>query len=146
LDYSIELFNYTYGQDKPADYKGSQDKLEGAIKKSIEVNNSAEANYLMVQHKSNQIYDLQEEQRKIKGTKPEDVKKKNALTAQINKMYDESITYAETAERLFSEKKELKNVEKANYKAILTQLSNYYKGKKQADKAKTYEDKLKQLG
>jgi hypothetical protein len=145
LDYAIELFNYTYGQNKPADYKVAQGRLDSAIRNAISVNNSAEANYLMVQSISNQIYDIQESQRAIKGTKPEDVKRKNAYTADINKKYEEMVKYAETAAQQFSERNQLKEVEKANYKAVLSQLTNYYKFKKQADKAKTYEDRAKTL-
>lgn len=146
LDYAIELFNYTYGGTKPADYKATQAKLDEAIRKAIDVNKTAEANYLMVQSISNQIYDLQEAQRAIKGTKPEDVKRKNALTADINKKYDEMVKYGETAAQQFSERGELKAVEKVNYKNVLNQLVNYYKFKKQTDKAKTYEDRAKALG
>jgi hypothetical protein len=146
LDYAIELFNYTYGQNKPADYTTAQAKLDAAIRKAIEVNKSAEANYLMVQSISNQIYDIQEAQRAIKGTKPEDIKKKNAMTAQINAKYEDLAKYGEAAAQLFAERTDLKNVEKANYKSVLTQLANYYRFKKQADKAKTYEDKAKALG
>ena len=147
LDYAIELFNYTYaGENKPADYKAAQEKLDKAIQNAIAINKSAEANYLMVQNLSNQIYDLQETQRAIKGTKAEDVKKKNALTAEINKKYDASLPYAEEAAQQFASRSELKPVEKANYKTILNQLANYYKSKKQLDKAKEYEDKAKTLG
>jgi len=146
LDYAIELFNYTYGQNKPADYKALQDKTTAAIQKAIDLNKSAEANYLMVQNISNQIYDMQEAQRAIKGTKPEDIKKKNGYTADINKKYDDLVKYGETAAQLFSERNDLKAVEKANYKAVLSQLANYYRFKKQPDKAKTYDDKAKALG
>ena len=145
LDYAIELFNYAYSDPKPADYKEAQAKLDVAIKKAIDVNKSAEANYLMVQNISNQIYDIQETQRAIKGTKPEDVKKKNAYTADINKKYEEMVKYGETAVQQFSERTELKNVEKANYRSVLNQLANYYRYKKQLDKAKTYEDRAKTL-
>lgn len=147
LDYAIELFNYTYGPDKPSDYKAAQEKLTTAISKAVDLNKSAEANYLMVQNISNQIYDLQEAQRAIKGTKPEDIKKKNAFTADINKRYEDLVKYGEAAVQLFSERSsDLKNVEKANYKQVLNQLANYYRFKKQADKAKTYEDRAKALG
>ncbi|HUQ97454.1 MAG TPA: hypothetical protein VM010_07305, partial [Chitinophagaceae bacterium] len=141
LDYAIELFNYTYGENKPADYKAAQAKLDDAIRKAVEINKSAEANYLMVQNFSNQIYDMQEAQRVTK-----DAKKKAEYTASINKMYDESAKYAETAAQQFGERSELKVVEKQNYKTVLTSLVNYYKSKKQLDKAKVYEDKLKTLG
>jgi hypothetical protein len=139
------MFNYTYGENKPADYKAAQAKLDQAINNAIQVSNSAEANFLMVQNLSNQVYDMQEAQRAIKGTKPEDVKRKNAMTAEINKKYEESIKYAETAAQQFGERSELKPVEKANYKSVLNTLANYYKTKKQLDKAKSYEDKAKAL-
>lgn len=147
LDYSIEYFNYTYGDTKPADYDARQAKLQTSIQRAIDVNKSAEAYYLMVQHISNQIYDMQEANRAIaKSTKPEDVKKRAANTAAINKKYDESAVYAEKAAELFAERSTLKNVEKANYKNVLNQLVNYYKGKKNEAKVKQYEDRLKALG
>mgnify|MGYP003286350503 CR=1 FL=1 len=147
LDYAIELFNYTYAQDKPSDYAAMQTKLEGAIQKAISAKSSGEANFLMMQHLSNKIYDLQETSRTLaKSTKPEDVKKRTALTAEINKISDQSIQYAEAAEKAFAQKTDMKLVDKANYKSILNQLANYYKGKKQPEKAKVYEDKLAALG
>ena len=147
LDYAIELFNYTYAQDKPSDYTAMQDRLEKAINTAISAKSTAEANFLMMQHMSNRIYDVQEQHRAIvKSTKPEDVKKRAALMSQINKITDESIPYAEAAEKGFSERTDLKLVDKANYRTVLNQLANYYKGKKQLDKAKVYEDKLKNLG
>jgi hypothetical protein len=145
LDYAIELFNYTYGENKPADYKATQAKLDQAINRAIEANNTAEANFLMVQNLSNQIYDMQESMRAIKGTKPEDEKRRKAINTEIDKKYDLSAKYAETAAQQFSERSELKAVEKANYKSVLNTLTNYYKTKKQLDKAKTYEDKAKSL-
>jgi hypothetical protein len=146
LDYAIEMFNFTYGQTKPSDYKGAQARLDSAIQKAVNVNKSAEANFLMVQHISNQIYDLQESQRAIKGTKPEDIKRKNAFTADINKKYEQMVTFGETAAQQFAERSDLKAVEKANYKSVLSQLASYYRYKKQLDKAKTYEDRAKALG
>ena len=147
LDYSIELFNHTYGDTKPADYAARQEKLHSSIQRAIDVNKSAEAYYLMVQHISNQIYDMQETNRAIaKSTKPEDVKKRAATTAAINKKYDEQAGYAEKAAALFAERTTLKNVEKANYKNLLNQLVNYHKSKKNDAKAKQYEDALKSLG
>jgi hypothetical protein len=40
---------------------------------------------------------------------------------------------------------ELKTVEKANYRSVLNQMVDYYTVKKQADKAKLYNDKVKNL-
>ncbi len=147
LDYAIELFNHTYAQDKPADYNALQTKLEGAINNAIKVNNSAEANFLMVQHMSNKIYDQQEALRAIAASKkPEDVKKRTALTADINKLQDASLPYAEAAAQQFGSRTDLKLVDKANYRSVLNQLMNYYKKKGNDAKVTEYENKLKGLG
>lgn len=147
LDYAIELFNHTYAQDKPADYAAMQTKLEGVINNAIKVNNSAEANFMMVQHLSNKIYDLQEAQRAIATSKkPEDVKKRSALTADINKLADQSATYAEKAAEQFATRTDLKIVDKANYRSVLNQLVNYYRKKGDDAKVKQYQDKITALG
>ena len=63
-----------------------------------------------------------------------------------DKKYDQSVQYAEKAAALFAERSTLKNVERANYRNVLNQLVNYYKGKKNEAKVKQYEDQLKTLG
>ena len=76
VDYAIELFNYAYANDKkPADYAARQEKAGAWLVKSIALNpNSAIANYVMGQHVYNQIYDLEDDQRKIKGTTEKSLK------------------------------------------------------------------------
>lgn len=147
LDYAIELFNYTYAQDKPADYAAMQTKLEKAIENAIKVNNSAEANFLMVQHLGNKMYDQQDAIRPIAASKkPEDVKKRTALTADINKIQDQMLPYAEAAAEKFGARTDLKLVDKANYKSVLNQLMNHYKRKGNDAKVKETEEKLAKLG
>lgn len=146
IDYAVELFNYTYAKEKPANYTQSIDELHAALKKSVDLNpTSAYANFVMTQHLSNQIYDVQESYNKIKGTKPEDVKKKQAINADINKKYDELFTYASVAHQQYEKMPEMKAGEKANYRIMTNQLIDYYRMKKQMDKVKVYEDKLKTL-
>lgn len=147
LSYASEYFNYVYSnENKPSNYADAQSKLEQAITKAITLDKSGTANFLMTQHIYNQIYDLQEAQRAVKGTKPEDIKKKNGIIADINKKYESFTKYGDAAVQQYSDKTNMKTVEKANYKNLLTQLSNYYKSKKQLDKAKVYDDKMKSLG
>ncbi len=146
VDYAVELFNYTYGKEKPADYVKRSENLHAALKNAVTLNpTSAYANFVMTQHLSNQIYDIQEGYNKIKGTKPEDVKKKQAINADINKKYDELFTYASVAHQQYEKLPEMKVGEKANYRIMTNQLIDYYRMKKQADKVKFYEDKLKTL-
>lgn len=146
IDYAVELFNYTYAKEKPADYEKRRDDLHVALKNAVTINpTSAYANFVMTQHLSNQVYDTQEGYNKIKGTKPEDVKKKQAINAEINKMYDELFTYANVAHQQYEKMPEMKVGEKANYRIMTNQLIDYYRQKKQPDKVKMYEDKLKTL-
>jgi hypothetical protein len=91
VDYAIEYFNYTYSNaKKPADYLARQEKTTVLLAKAISLDNkSALANYVMGQHYSNMIVDLEDAQRSIKGTTPADVAKKKDMTAKINKKYEE---------------------------------------------------------
>lgn len=146
VDYSVELFNYVYGKDKPADYEQRKAELTTALQNAIKNNpESAQANFVMTQHLSNEIYDMQMEYSAIKGTKPEDVKKKQDLNKKIEARYDELFTYANNAVQQYEKMPELKAVDKANYRSVLNQMVDYYTMKKQADKAKVYNDKIKNL-
>lgn len=145
-DYSVELFNFIYGKDKPANYDERKAELTAALQAAI--NNkpeSAQANFVMTQHISNDIYDMQQEYQAIKGTKPEDVKKKQELNKKIDARYEDLFKYANTAVQQYEKMTDLKAVDKANYRSVLNQMVDYYTMKKQADKAKVYNDKIKNL-
>lgn len=146
MDLVVELFNYTYGQDKVADYTARQEQLTKLLQEVVAADPSnAFSNYIMAQHISNQIYDVQQAYAAIKGTKPEDVKKKQELNKDIEKRYDELFPYAEAAYKAFEAMPEMKPAEKANFKMVANQLVDYYTMKKQADKAKFYQDKVKAM-
>jgi hypothetical protein len=146
VDYSVELFNYVYAKDKPADYEQRKTELTTALENTIKNNpESAQANFVMTQHLSNQIYDMQMDYNAIKGTKPEDVKKKQDLDKKINAQYENLYKYANTAVQQYEKMPELKAVDKANYRSVLNQMVDYYTMKKQTDKAKVYNDKIKNL-
>jgi hypothetical protein len=145
-DYGVELFNYIYGKDKPADYEQRKAELTTALQNAINTNpESAQANFVMSQHISNDIYDMQLDYAAIKGTKPEDVKKKQDLNKKIEARYEDLFKYANAAVQQYEKMSELKTVEKANYRSVLNQMVDYYTVKKQADKAKLYNDKVKNL-
>lgn len=146
VDYSVELFNYIYGKDKPANYDERKVELTAALENAIKANpESAQANFVMTQHISNDIYDMQMDYNAIKGSKPEDVKKKQELNKRIEKRYEDLYTYANTAVQQYEKMTNLKAVDKANYRSVLNQMVDYYTVKKQADKAKIYNDKIKSL-
>jgi hypothetical protein len=146
VDYSVELFNFIYGKDKPADYDARKAELSTALQAAINANpESAQANFVMTQHISNDIYDMQQDYAGMKGTKPEDVKKKQELNKKIEARYEDLYKYANTAVQQYEKMTELKAVDKANYRSVLNQMVDYYTMKKQADKAKVYNDKVKNL-
>ncbi|HEY1113607.1 MAG TPA: hypothetical protein VGE66_08590 [Chitinophagaceae bacterium] len=145
-DYGVELFNYIYGKDKPANYDERKAELTAALQAAINANpQSAQANFVMTQHISNDIYDMQLDYQAIKGTKPEDVKKKQELNKKIDARYEDLFKFANTAVQQYEKMTDLKAVDKANYRSVLNQMVDYYTMKKQADKAKVYNDKVKNL-
>lgn len=146
LDYAIELFNYTYGKDKPSDYAAKQAMIGDVLKKSIDLNpTSSYANFVMTQHLSNQLYDQQLAYNAIKGTKPDDVKKKGAIDKSISSIYENLFGYSTAAYEQYGKMEGMKAADKVNYRTVMNQLVDYHKFKKQSAKAKEYEDKIKAL-
>ncbi len=145
IDYGIELFNYTYNTNKPTDYQARQLELHAALSNAIKLNSTAPANYIMAQHLYNQVYDLQQDYNAIKSTKPDDVKKKQAINKNIDTKFDELSGFSQAAYDTYSKMETLKANEKENYKKVTLQLIEYYKLKKLPAKAKVYEDKLKTI-
>lgn len=141
MDYAVELFNYTYGSDKPAGYDKLQTDLTNTLKKASAMNNaSPQANFIMTQHLSNQIYDLQQEHNASK-----DAKKKLQMQEQLKQLTEEQYTYALNAYESYNKMTELKPADKANFRSVTNVLIDYHRIKKQNDKMKVYEDKLKTI-
>jgi hypothetical protein len=142
-NYGVELFNYMYvGDTKPADFEGYKSKLEGTLKKAIAIKNSGEANLIMARHIYNDVYDVQDALKKIKGTKPEDAKKRVELRALGNKYADECIKYAGEATKIYGGMDKLKPIEKANYKNGLSILEAMYSYKGDNAKSADYKKQL----
>lgn len=141
MDYAVELFNYTYGSDKPAEYDKLQTDLTNTLKKASAMNNaSPQANFIMTQHLSNQIYDLQQEHNASK-----DAKKKVQMQEELKQLMEEQYTYAVNAYESYNKMAELKPADRANFRSITNVLIDYHRVKKQNDKMKVYEDKLKTI-
>jgi hypothetical protein len=146
-NYAVELFNYLYaGDKKPADAATFEPMVEEAIANAIKANSTPDANLLMVRYLSEQIYRTEDQNRTIKGATPDAVKKRKDNAALINKTWDKLVPYAEASFNGYVGKKELKAYEKGNMKFVSNVLIDYYNMKKQFDKAKTYEDKMKEFG
>ena len=145
MDYAIELFNYTYANEKkPADYADRQEKLASALTKALSAKSTAIANFVMSQHIYNQIYDLEDMQRAIRGTTAADTKKKADVKAKLDVKYEELQKYASAAYDLYSAQT-LKAQDKANLRKVIDELVDYYSRKNQQDKVALYKEKLKTL-
>ena len=141
-NYGVELYNYTYiGDSKPANYAELQGKLETILKKVLSINSTPEANLLMSRHYYNVIYDLQDAQKNIKGTKPEDIKKKNDLKAKMAANADLLIPYAQKAYDIYSARATLKPSEKGNFKVAADYLASAYELKGNKAKVDEYSKK-----
>jgi hypothetical protein len=146
-NYAVELYNYLYANEKtPADFSNFEPRMQGAIDNAIKANNNPDANLLMVRYLSEKIYKLEDSSRLVKGTKPEDAKKRQAFTAKSKQLWDQLLPYAEASFSGFTQKQDLKGADKGNLKFVSNVLIDYYNMKKQPDKAKSYEDKIKQFG
>ena len=146
LDYAVLYFNYTYSNEtKPADYAARQDKLAQILQKTLSIQQSAVGNYLMSRHINNQIADLEEQKRAVKGTTPADVAKKKDFDVKINQKYDELVVYSQKAADLYGQQSSLKGVDKIYYKEVLRDLADYYDMKKNTAKATEIQNKIKQL-
>ncbi|MEI6945809.1 hypothetical protein V9K67_01330 [Paraflavisolibacter sp. H34] len=146
-NYAVELFNYLYAGDKPpADAASFEPKVQAAIANSIKVNNTPEGNLLMTRYLTERIYKTEDSARAVRGTTPADVKKKQAITARQNALWDQMAPYAQAAFTAYASKPELKVADKGNIKYISNILIDYYNMKKQFDKSKEVETKVKSLG
>jgi hypothetical protein len=147
LDYAVLYFNYTYSNEsKPADYVQRQDTLARVLQKALSVQQSTLANYLMSRHINNQIADLEEQRRAIKGTNQADVNaRRKVFDDKIAQKNDELIVYSQKAADLYAQQSELKSIDKIYYKEVLRDLADYYNQKKNTAKATEYQNKIKQL-
>jgi len=141
-NYAVELYNSIYGKDaKPADEAASKAKLTETLKKAIANDKGNEANMLMSNHLFNWSSDLSIAASLVKGTKPEDIKKKKDLSVASNKMMDEFIPYGESVIKYFENEAFLKPEQKAKYRIVLSYMSDVYNNKKDAKKASEYDKK-----
>jgi hypothetical protein len=143
-EYAREMYNYAYiGNKHPEDIPKYEGKIHSALKKSLELKATPEANLLMCRTMFTPINDLIDAYNAVKGTKPEDVKKRNDIGAKLTAKYEEMIPYANAAYDFYDAKANLKPGEKANFKIITNMIVDYWTNKKNKDMVKKYEDRMK---
>ncbi len=145
-NYAVELYNY-YNSDesKTADRAALKSKLETVLKTAIDIQSTFDANFIMANHLYYASFDVSDEARKIRGPKPEDLKKKKALEADAMKLMNDAATFAATADELFATVKKPKTTDKVHHKQVVTILKNVAEVKKDAAKVAEYDKRLKEM-
>lgn len=142
-NYGVELYHYIYSDENKnvstTEYKA---KLQEVIKKAIEQKATIEANFLLANFLYNNSIDISEEARKIKGPKPDDLKRKKAVEAEATNTMNSAIPYAEAVIGIFEALSKSKSSEKVNYKQSLVILRNIYEVKKNTVKIAELEKKI----
>ena len=149
VDYANELFNETHVSDvkeRPADYAERLVKIEDLYKKALAIKPDAlEANLNLAKHYFNQALFIEEDADKIKSTKPEDVKKKGELKAQVVALCDKAIPPFEAVYNSLSGKETLKLSEKSELKSACNNLAYCYDRKKDKAKSEFYQKKYDEI-
>ncbi|MFT3980879.1 MAG: hypothetical protein QM687_10450 [Ferruginibacter sp.] len=135
-NYAIELYNNLYvGDAKPADTDAAKAKLTDVLKKSIANDKGIDATVLMTKHLYQVSSDLSIAANMVKGTKPEDVKKKADLVAKAKASMNEFLSYGDKVIAWNDAQASLKPVQKATYKELLANMSEVYNYLKNPTKA-----------
>ncbi len=142
IRYVSDFFSHIYSGTSSMEQKA---KLTIAIQNLIKANPNALSYYIMTQHISNEIYDIEVAMSAIKGTKPEDVQKKKQMTDQRAAKFEAMLPYALKTYDLYMAQGQLKSEDKVNAGKTLDNLVDYYNFKKMPDKVAFYKEKKKNL-
>lgn len=143
-NYGVELYQYIYSDEmKTANTSAYKTKLPELMKKALAIKSTSEANFLLANFLYNNSIDISEEARKLRGPKPEDLKKRKLLEAEATKSMNDAIPYAEAVNTIFLTIPKPKGSEKVNNKQAFTILKNIYEIKKDAAKVAEYDQKIK---
>lgn len=145
FEYGNELFGETHVADaskRPANYSENLKKIEELYTKAAALKPENSDVWLSLgKHYYNQALFKEDEVRAIKGTKPEDVKKKADMNAEIVALADKSVAPLEKVFAMFDGEGKLKTHDKSNFKSSCNLLNYAYGMKKDKAKADFYQKK-----
>jgi tetratricopeptide (TPR) repeat protein len=135
-NYSIEMYNAIWGRDsKGGDQTAMKEKLTATLKLAVENDKGIDATVLLSKHLYNLSSDLSIAANMVKGTKPEDVKKRADLVAKTNQQMDEFLIYADKASVYLDAQPKLKGAQKGAYNEMMASMIEVYTYKKNTAKA-----------
>jgi hypothetical protein len=145
-NYGLEMYQYASDTSKgkrPANSDELTAKAQQSLAKSLEIKpDYPQAALVLGQISYNSGVDLQSQAKAIKGTKPEDVKKRTELRAQMVKKFDDALPYFEKVEQELGSKGKLKMDEKTVLKDTYDLMITIYEQKNVKDKATAYTNKF----
>lgn len=143
FNYANDIFGYIYNGDEGVVIKDRDSLLQilyTQIEKAHSINpDDVVTNWLYSQYYYNHGVDVRDAALKIKGPKPEDVKKKADLNAQAKESFNKAIPYADKA--ITTLEATNKKSDKSKYKSIVDLMQKIYESLNQNDKVKLYQDK-----
>ena len=143
FNYANDIFGYLYNSDegvivtnKNALMKTLGEQVEAAYKiNPNDINN----NWLYAQYYYNLGIEFRDSANKVKGPKPEDVKRKADLNAESKGNFNKAVPYGEKS--LTALEADHKKADKSRYKSITDLMQKIYQSMNQNDKVKVYQDK-----
>ena len=142
FNYANEIFGYLYNSDDGVKIENKEQnlaKLKSQLEEAYRIDSKdINTNWLYSQYYYNKGIELRDEAIKIKGTKPEDVKKKADLNEEAKKSFNASIPFAELALKRLEESG--KSSDKSRYKSIANLMQNIYQSLSDKVNLKVYQD------
>lgn len=142
FNYANEIFGYLYNSDDGVQIENKdqyQTKLKSQLEEAYKIDSKdINTNWLYSQYYYNKGIELRDEALKIKGTKPEDVKKKADLNEDAKKSFNEAIPYSEVALKRLEESG--KSSDKSRYKSVANLMQNIYQSLSDKANLKIYQD------
>ena len=143
FNYANEAFIYVYNSDAGTKINNKETLLKHVgteLQKVLTMRpNDVNTNWLLAQYYFNAGIDMKEQASAIKGTKPEDIKKKADINAQAKDVFAKAIPYADKA--LATLEASNKKSDKSKYKSIVDLMQRIYTSLNQSDKVKIYQGK-----
>jgi len=149
LSYASEMFDYLFIKNpdkKPADYEAIASKIETQVNKTLSKDyDPLSSNLIIGQLYYNQGLDQATEADKVKGTKPEDTKKKADLKAKAVAKYNQSIPHIEKVTSMLEQKGTVNGKEKSTLRNMYIMLGDMYSATGNKAKADEYDKKYTSL-
>lgn len=149
LSYASEMFDYLFIKNpdkKPADYDAIAGKIETQVNKTLSKDyDPLSSNLIIGQLYYNQGLDQATEADKVKGTKPEDTKKKADLKSKAVAKYNQSIPHIEKVTSMLEQKGTVTGKEKSTLRNMYIMLGDMYNATGNKAKADEYDKKYSAL-